>query len=162
MMILEPEIHDPMILSLYWSRHGFETPALVIAWTTKFACHPFQQALHLAVIVRYGFVSYHVRERGGLRHSPMSFWNPPPGAALGVGLQDVLAVPLVELVEVLELGGLERQVVGCERHSGTHHHKLGLEVLHHERKEVIRHFMKLPVVDSPLMRVAELVAHGGH
>ena len=40
--------------------------------------------------------------RGGIRHSPMfAHAMDPAPLALGIGLEDVLAVPLMELVEVL-------------------------------------------------------------
>ena len=71
----------------------------------------------------------------------------PTLLALRIGLQDVLAVPLMELVEVLQLCGLERQVVGSECDSSTHHHKFSLKVLHHVSEEVIGHGMELFVRD---------------
>ena len=40
---------------------------------------------------------------------------------LGRRLQDVLAEALVELVEVLQLGWEEWQVVCCQRNTSTHH-----------------------------------------
>lgn len=82
----ELEIHDPLILLSIWSVYCFKMPAPIHARITKFFCHPFQDILHLAVAVRCGFVSHNVRERGELRHSPMSRLEPAPGAALGVGL----------------------------------------------------------------------------
>ena len=61
----------------------------------------------------------------------------PPN--LGTGLQDVLAKPLMELVKVLQLGGLERQVVCGQGNTGTHHSQLGLKVFHHVAQEVVAH-----------------------
>ena len=78
MMILEPEIHNPLILSVNWSLHRFEIPASTFTRETKFLGRPFKESLHLTIIVGYGFVAYHMGERGELRHSPMSSWNPPP------------------------------------------------------------------------------------
>ena len=67
----------------------------------------------------------------------------PCAILLVAGLQDILAVALMELVKVLQLGGLERQVVCGQGNSGTHNHQLGFKVLHHVGKEVISHFVEL-------------------
>ena len=73
---------------------------------------------------------------GGVVASPVSS---------GIGLENVLAITLMELVKVLQLGGLERQVVSSQRNPCTHNHKLSLEVLHHVSKEVIRHAVEFLV-----------------
>jgi len=78
MGISKPEIHDPVILSVNRSMHRFKIPATLLTRETKFSGRPFQDILHLAVIVGRGFVAHHMGERDRLRHSPMSSWNPPP------------------------------------------------------------------------------------
>ena len=54
-----------------------------------------------------------------------------PGWLVGSCLQDVLAKTLVELVEVLKLGGQEREVVCSQRNTSPHHSEFSLKVLHH-------------------------------
>ena len=66
-----------------------------------------------------------------------------PGLLLGRSLQDILAVAVVELVKVLQLGRLERKIVCGQCDTGTHHNQLSFKVLHHVSKEVIGHFMEL-------------------
>ena len=66
----------------------------------------------------------------------------------------------MELVKVLQLGWLERQVICGQCNTGTHHNQLGLKVLHHVGKEVIGHFMELFIGYLALDSTFELVAHG--
>ena len=81
---------------------------------------------------------------------------------LGRRLQDVLAVTLVELVKVLQLGWKEWQVVCGQRNTSTHHSQLSLKVLHHVAKEVISHFMELLVFYLVLDSAFKFIAHGDH
>ena len=82
-----------------------------------------------------------------------------PPVSSGIGLENVLAITLMELVKVLQLGGLERQVVRSQRNPGTHNHKLSLEVLHHVSKEVIRHAVEFLVRHlCNFQRILELIA----
>jgi len=85
-----------------------------------------------------------------------------PGWLVGSCLQDVLAKTLVKLVEVLELGGQEREVVCCQCNTSPHHSEFCLKVLHHIAQEVIGHVMKLFVINLVLHCRLELVAHGNH
>ena len=65
----------------------------------------------------------------------------------------------MELVKVLELGGLERQVVSGKSNSSTHHHQFCFKVLHHVAKEVVTHFMELLVIYlAHFQSVLELIA----
>ena len=116
---------------------------ITLARPSKFSTHRAEQALYRTMIIRTenhpdGWL---LEQVGGVRHSPMSALGegPHPLEGSGVGLQDVLAVPLMELVKVLELGGLEREIVGSERDTGAHDHDLGLEVLHHVSEEIVSH-----------------------
>jgi len=59
----EPEIHDPVILSVNRSLHRFKIPASTFTRKTKFLGRPFQDILHRAVTVRYGLVSYDMGKR---------------------------------------------------------------------------------------------------
>ena len=69
----------------------------------------------------------------------------------------------MELVKVLELGGLERQVVCCERDTRTHHNQLSLEVLHHVAEEVVGHGMELFVSDlAHFQGIFKLIAQRDH
>ena len=69
----------------------------------------------------------------------------------------------MELVEILKLGGLERQVVCGQRDPGSHDHQLGLEILHHVSEEIISHGMELFVCDlAHLQTVLEFIAEADH
>ena len=81
---------------------------------------------------------------------------------LGRRLQDVLAEALVELVEVLQLGWEEWQVVCCQRNTSTHHSQLSFKVLHHVAQEVVCHLMELLVFHFVLNSTLQLIAHGDH
>ena len=85
-----------------------------------------------------------------------------PGLLLGRSLQDILAVAVVELVKVFQLGGLEWQIIGRECDPGPHDHDLSLKVLHHVSKEVICHGMEFFVCNLLLDGALELVAHADH
>ena len=133
------EVDDPGIAGGIRRLSGLKKPSPGMSWSSKISPDVFQQFFDFSIGVRHEFVSYDGRRLGGVRHSPMSLADGPHPLTLGVGLKDVLAVTLMELVEVLELGGLERQVVGSERDPSTHHHDLSLEVLHHVGEEAIGH-----------------------
>ena len=89
-------------------------------------------------------------------------FNPHDPLNLGRCLQNVLAVTLVELVKVLQLGWKEWQVVCGQRNTSTHHSQLSLKVLHHVAQEVISHLMELLVFYLVLDSTFKFVAHGDH
>ncbi len=93
---------------------------------TKLRRNLLEQSLDSVVIIRTknhpdGWLFEN--RKGGVWHSPMlAHSDDSTLLALRIGLQDVLAVTLMELVKVLEFGGLEWQVVGGECDSSTHDH----------------------------------------
>ena len=89
-------------------------------------------------------------------------FNPHDPLNLGRRLQDVLAKALMELVEVLQLGWEEGQVVCGQCNTSTHHSQLCFKVLHHVAQEVIGHLMELFVFHFVLYCALQLIAHGDY
>ena len=98
--------------------------------------------------------------RGGLCvHSPVFYTTTRPPLTLGTCLEDVAAVPFVELVKVLELGWLEWKIICCQGYPCPHYHQFSFKVLHHVTKEVVAHGMELFVGNLVLHSGLEFIAH---
>ena len=105
---------------------------------------------HLDTKIYKDSVIYFFPFFGAVKHNQVLFYSDlghdmflgetgqlPALLSLATSLQNVLAVFAVELVKVLQLGGLERQVVCGKSNTSTHHNQLGLKVLHHVAQEVV-------------------------
>jgi len=88
--------------------------------------------------------------------------NPSPTRELILvtSFHDILAVLLVELIEVLELRRFDGQTISLERDLRTHDHQLSLEVLHDILEEVISHLVEPLAIDTLVVEsVLQFIAH---
>ena len=84
-------------------------------------------------IVHFGdsIVHWLFKKKSGASQPMFQDAQPTPPLALALALQNILAVTLVELVKVFQLGWQERKVIRCECNARPHDSELGLKVLHH-------------------------------